>query len=215
MRYLLLFVLVITINTSKAQCGTLTSHGAIPIPLYDTSFAYVNLQVYCNEMISLQNYTVTPSGNSFMIDAFYCYGWLQVIHTTNDSIPLGVLPAGSYTYTVNIYNSYAPVTNCMAFSTSDQDAGSFNVLPVTNTIEQAIESNLHFYPNPNNGTITLENSIEISTVTLFTIDGKQVYFTDEINETLTLSDLAAGVYFIQAEMKDGSATKPQQLVLTK
>ncbi len=215
MRYLYILVLVLSVNTSKSQCGTLTSHGAIPMPLYDTTFAYVNLQVYCNEMISLQNYTVTPSGNTFMIDAFYCYGWLQVIHTTNDSIPLGVLPAGSYTYTVNIYNSYAPVTNCMSFTTSDQDAGGFNVLPVTNSIENANEVSLHFFPNPNNGTVSLENFTEISAVTLFTIDGKQVYFTNEINEILTLNDMAAGIYFIQAEMKNGSSTKPQQLIISK
>ena len=118
------------------------AHSAIPNPIYDTTEAFINLQVYCNENIWITNYSVTQNGNDFTIDAFYCYGWAQIVLTTNDSIPLGVLPAGNYTYTANIYSSYSPQTNCLSYVGSDIGSGTFTVLPLSATDIKEIEANI-------------------------------------------------------------------------
>lgn len=195
-------------------CGQMVSHSVIPSTVYDTTHAYLNLQVYCNEAINLQNYTVTQTGNAFMIDAYYCYGWLQVIQTTNDSIPLGVLPSGTYSYTVNIYNSYGPTTNCMTYITSDQDAGNFIVLPIPNGIEDLQSSNFRIYPNPTSGVINVENAEPGSLLQLYTIEGKQVFSGNINKNSLDLGNAVnAGMYILKIGDSKGQFQSAQLLIV--
>jgi hypothetical protein len=129
--YLAIFALLLTTHSIAQTCGTLVSHSAIPSPIYDTTEAKVNLQVYCHENIWLDHYNITQNGNDFTIEAYYCYGWLQVITTSNDSLSLGVLPPGNFTYNAIISVGYHPQTNCLDQMVTDSGSGSFSVEPTS------------------------------------------------------------------------------------
>lgn len=205
MRSLLLSVIIGFSLTARSQCGTIQYDGVIPNPVYDTTHAYLNLQVSCNEMITLMDQNVTIVGSSIMVDAFYCYGWLQVLTTTNDSIPLGVLPAGTYTYSVNVYSTYSPVTNCMAYSPADYASGTFNVLPIVNSLEKLDETDFEIYPNPTTSYLNIESRMVIEEVQIHDVNGYFISssFPNEKHTVTEVESLADGNYFIHL-ISDGT-----------
>lgn len=209
MKVLILFVFISLSISAKSQCGTIQYDGVIPDPLYDTTHAYLNLKVYCNEMIDLVNQNVTISGNTITVDAFYCYGWLQVLTTTNDSIPLGVLPAGNYTYSVNVYSSYSPMTNCMAFNFSDNASGVFTVLPIANSVGKLQNESIQLNPNPATSILNIQSDVNIETIEISDINGQIVsaHFSYAQNTTLDLGHLKSGVYFIKLNASGSSIVK--------
>lgn len=183
--------------TASAQCGTLTSHGVVPNPTLSNDSAWLNLQTYCGYNIWLDHYTVTPSGNSFMVEAYYCQGMLTVVTTTNDSIPLGILAAGSYSYIVNVYTS----GDCITYTTTDQDGGNFTVSNPTG-VNEASENSIEIFPNPFDETISVRIPAGISSCTVEISDagGKLIYTEKNItgsSHQINTKMLASGVYIVE------------------
>lgn len=188
---------VFSITGYNQTCGTIISQGAVPNPVDENDSVWLNVQAYCTSNMWLDHYTVTPSGNSFMINAFYCIGMLTVITYTNDSIPLGILPAGSYTYIVNTNTS----GDCITFTTADQDAGNFVVDPVGGTgISTSGLPVLSISPNPFTDFIEISAGNKISEIELFDINSKKIniqntfFSSDKI--TLNTAALLPGIYFL-------------------
>jgi hypothetical protein len=205
MRLLFILLAGLSFHSAKSQCGTLSYHGMIPSPIYDTTHSALNLQVYCNEAITLQTYNVNLSGNTLTVDAYYCYGWLQVIQTTNDTIPIGLLTAGNYSYTANIYISYAPVTNCLSYTPYTSGTNNFTVLPFTNSVTEKSEIDFNIFPNPSEGLFTITNSEKINELILYSLDGKIQYQSDQSSSTVTIPDeIANGIYLLEIRNESGS-----------
>lgn len=122
---LLLLTLTATIFQSNAQtCGQLISSGIVPVNPNSSQQQWVNLQAYCNVGYYLNTYNINQVGSTFYIDAYYCENMLQVISYTNDSIPLGTLPQGSYACFVNVYSS---ADGCTTYGQTDQAALNWDV----------------------------------------------------------------------------------------
>ncbi len=70
--------------------------------------------------------------------------------------------------------------------------------------ENAINSALHIYPNPNTGIITLETAIAKGTYQLYDITGKTLLqgSVTSTKFTLDISTLSSGVYFISVSDAD-------------
>ena len=209
MKKLILFIFFGLSLTARSQCGTIQFDGVIPNPVYDTTHAYLNLHVSCNEMISLVNQNVTIVGSTIMVDAFYCYGWLQVITTTNDSIPLGVLPPGVYTYSVNVYSSYSPVTNCMAFNQTDYASGVFTVFPIVNSVKELSSELIHLSPNPATSILNIQSEVTIETIEISDVNGQLISVHNVFGQStsLNLGNLTSGIYFIKLNASDSSIVK--------
>lgn len=144
----LLFALSLALNASfsNAQsCGQIVSCGVVPTNPVVGQECWINLQMYCNVGYFLQYYDLNFVGNSVTVNAYYCEGLIQVITYTNDSIPLGVLPAGTYTYFVNVFSS-SP--NCQAFGQTDQAAGTWQITDPAAGLSNTSNSTTRIYPNP-------------------------------------------------------------------
>jgi hypothetical protein len=214
MKQLLLCLVVGLSFTSKAQCGTITAHSIVPDPIYDTTQSYLNLQVYCNEMITLVNQNVSVVGNTIMVDAFYCYGWLQVITTTNDSISLGVLPAGDYNYNVTVYSSYSPMTNCQTFTITDNAAGLFTVNPIVNSVPELETTGFVVYPNPSDGDLFWKGNEDVKELVIYSLEGSEVFRSEANNGNLKLPEnIKEGVYFVKPVFASGRSSVPVKLII--
>lgn len=78
------------------------------------------------------------------------------------------------------------------------------------TIE--LETQIDIYPNPSNGNFYIDSEIEAS-VSIFTIDGKAVLFSDKIAEKYEVtSNLPAGIYLIKIQ---SSKERYSQLITIK
>lgn len=91
----------------------------------------------------------------------------------------------------SIDNGYPAITNNGVASVNNQLAGSFSV-----------------YPNPAKDVLNISNSIgaEITAVTVSDINGRTVKQFGSVSQ-INISDLNAGVYFVNISSNEGSLTK--------
>lgn len=192
------FLFFVSLNTKAQTCGDLNYHGILPSPASDTAEAFLNLQVYCNEMIHLDHADVNVIGNNITVDAYYCWGWLMVITTTNDSISLGLLPAGNYTYSVNIWTSYEPTFDCLSFVSATSATGNFNVEHIID--ESSIDENdlSGVWYNATNKTLHMSADKFYQTISLLSLDGK-IVFTQPNPDAVTVlpENITPGIYILQ------------------
>lgn len=207
--------MVIYVLLVKSQtCGDIYYQGIIPAPLDDTTEAFLNLQVYCNEFIHLENTDVVVVGNDIMIDAYYCWGWMMIITTTNDTIPLGVLPAGNYNYTLNVWTSYQPTYNCLAYVTDSSATGTFDVSHVVNDVGIDESANGIFFYVPANRTLGIHSQENIQRLTLYSIDGKRVLDLNPSDYQIEIPDyLSPGTYIISASIENSHSIYNEKIVL--
>lgn len=69
---------------------------------------------------------------------------------------------------------------------------------------------LSIYPNPTNDFLQIETDHEIQKVTLTDISGKQLWVAKSNKKQVNISELSAGIYFIQIETNKGTITKKIQ-----
>jgi hypothetical protein len=88
------------------------------------------------------------------------------------------------------------------------------------SVEEIAANNFSVYPNPANDMITiagLKNGMENAMVSLFDISGREVVRTQQINAngTLDVSQLSAGIYFVQLSTKTGESIGTQRVVISR
>ncbi|MFT3917826.1 T9SS type A sorting domain-containing protein [Cloacibacterium sp.] len=82
----------------------------------------------------------------------------------------------------------------------------------------AIENKLkgyRLYPNPTSSIVTIETEEEMSSLKIFTIDGKQIFYKDLIKDRkieLDLSHYPSGVYFINVYSKKGNILVNEKII---
>ncbi len=70
----------------------------------------------------------------------------------------------------------------------------------SSTKEQSIISNLSIYPNPTNAQIIIDADANIEALTILDIMGKTVKTMVAPNQTIDVSDLTKGIYFLQIQL---------------
>ena len=131
---------------------------------------------------------------------FYTYQWFfngDSIDSYDPLFPEWVLPKDSLqvgTYTVAVSNE-----NCTKLS----DGYVWDINGVKDIIRDDLVS---VFPNPTTGIVTIEseNAHNISAITLSDTKGEVIFRTSGLNSnTLDLSNLTSGIYFLRIESKDG------------
>jgi hypothetical protein len=73
----------------------------------------------------------------------------------------------------------------------------------TGLTEIASSGSVNIYPNPNNGSFSIENDGDLSKIVVYNILGKSVYTNENINSDITqLSGFDKGIYLVQITSKD-------------
>jgi len=146
------------------------------------------------------NYSVAGGDVAFMnmSSNAVTYSW-----DFGDGSPLVADPNPTHTYTANgTYSVQLIVTNSCGSDTTMQEVN----LSTVSIEEEILASAISLYPNPSNGQFNVSfdglNSDEVS-VSVFTIDGKQVYkqsfgaVMGQYLHSVDISQLAKGVYVVQ------------------
>lgn len=96
---------------------------------------------------------------------------------------------------------------------NDQGAMLTGVLPtfncVTTGIDNTVEINnlIKIYPNPTNGIFEIESKNDIKRMTITNTIGKIVFETSVITNSIDISHLTNGIYFIRLEIDNQSTVK--------
>lgn len=98
-----------------------------------------------------------------------------------------------------------------AFSDPDQFYLSLDNIKIEQSLlatSDAKRSTLSFYPNPAKNTLTVDNTKEVTDITVYDLSGKKVLNTKpkSKNVNLDVSKLAKGVYMMRVATEDGAKT---------
>ena len=165
-------------------------------------------------------YSTTPTGgpvwNTFEFECDYSTGtWEVFANGTSQGTFVNADPVAS----VNIYpgagvNYYLDNVEWGALKDDACRSASRTEAVVTvedcSNILELAKGNLDVYPNPNNGSFTVENSVDIVKLTITDVHGKIVQSINEINLNkvdVDLTDLEKGMYMINIETKKGTLTE--------
>ena len=174
----------VTSSTATSNSIIFTVSGAMPVSSYTYS---ANQLAY--------TFTSTSTGAT---SYFWNFGDGNTSTLQNPTHTYAT--SGTYTVTLIVYNT----------------CGSNNSFQNINAIENGISSNsldfhLEIYPNPSNGIITIENNTsEHYQISVTDITGREVYSTiieNKIN-TLNISDLSDGMYYLQYSSEKGKKNVP-------
>ena len=165
-------------------------------------------------------YSTTPTGgpvwNTFEFECDYSTGtWEVFVNGTSQGTFVNADPVAS----VNIYpgagvNYYLDNVEWGALKDDACRSASRTEAVVTvedcSNILELAKGDLDVYPNPNNGSFTVENSVDIVKLTITDVHGKIVQSINEINLNkvdVDLTDLEKGMYMINIETKKGTLTE--------
>lgn len=196
MHKLIFLGFLLFLQPANAQyCGIIESSEIVPANVQVNQNQWLNAQVYCNVGYFLNYYVVNVNGNHFAVEAYYCKTLTQATTLTNDSIPLGPLPAGNYTYELTIFTS---PDGCASYSPTDTTTGAWSV-PSTASLPENGNTLFRCYPNPAQGQLHIETPLQEGFIHLYQTDGSLVLQEafDSGLHIIDLPDLAPGIYILQ------------------
>lgn len=180
--------------THPSSCKKSDVVNVVVNSLPTVGLTFVNPEIFCPTNNGRPLTEGTPSGGTYI-------GSGVTGNTFNAS------SAGQGTYVI-LYNYTGP-NGC-----SNIARDTLRVYACVGVDELENDLGLNVYPNPNNGTFTLEVSAgkEIdATVQIITIDGRLVY-SDKISgngvmtKAIDIAELANGIYYLKLETKDSART---------
>ena len=159
--------------------------------------------------------TINPSTGPTDVGSFTTVGV-----TVNPTLVAGfVYPKTwtQYSYTVSGLTGATPVKFGFRYfvtnggpSGANSDIIGIDTFSVDRTLGTAdfFKSNFTIYPNPANSVINISNpnSLEITSASITDVNGRIVKQLNSSVESLNVSDLNAGVYFLKVSTADGSGT---------
>lgn len=88
----------------------------------------------------------------------------------------------------------------------------FSVTTASASVDSALAGSFSVYPNPATDVLNISNSInaEINAITITDLNGrtvKQITANGSVDSQINISDLNAGVYFVNINSNEGSLTK--------
>lgn len=129
-----------------------------------------------------------------------------VLELLTNADPIAMAPAfggalNSF-YNANIDNT--TTENYFSGQISGQESFSFDTLSIAQL--QVADQSISVYPNPATDVLNISTTLDITTLEMFDILGKQVLSAENI-KTINVNQLNAGVYLLKITTNKGSLTK--------
>jgi len=140
------------------------------------------------------NSTIIPGTDQYMAVRFNLapnlaagdpvyYGWVRV----------NIDASGNVTYKDYAYNATAGTP--------------INTGDMPNAINDSNIPEITIYPNPVNNQLHINTENKITSVSIWNLDGKEVYSQENPSNTVNISFIPAGVYFVKVKMADKISVK--------
>ncbi len=207
MKALNTIVLLALAITGTAQSITQLRVDPANPTVNDTVLLIADLQFRSSACV-LDNKSHTIIGNSIVASTQHCVGIAQAICNTADTFVLGVLNSGRYTVDLTLSSGAGPVPCTPGIAPSDTDTMSFRVQTVLGIKDQVLPS-FSLYPNPAKDIIDLSDAYKqmVTSLKVLSATGAIVLESDNPNESIDVSDLAPGVYYVELYHKTGVFTE--------
>ena len=155
---------------------------------------------------NLSNFTFQKLETTLYLGLFYDISgaWPFVGCTSIDTSYIGKLDSGKYIMYVYLNEIFDSDTT---FSI-DQDTLEFNVANTSSIIDNNLKY-LQIYPIPTKNLLFIElpDRIEVKSLTLFNLQGKQMIEFDPKLKKLNIKGIDSGLYFLSILTNKGSVTK--------
>lgn len=181
------------------NCTIVTNNTCATTPTATTSFTVNTGAAVATASVSGLTLTAHPAGAT-------SYQWYDC---TNHVIING---ATSQNYTATSNGSYAVIIKSGSCST---DTSSCIVISTVGLKDNVVNAAVRLYPNPNNGTFTLDINNETADVQIIDLLGNTIYTAKHTkgSVTLNLMDVASGVYLIKVNSNNIHTTN--RLIINK
>ncbi|MBK9414569.1 MAG: T9SS type A sorting domain-containing protein [Bacteroidetes bacterium] len=161
----------------------------------------------------LVNQNFTMSGNNITTNHYHCPGMLTVICPGIDTLPIGVLSAGTYNVTANLFQgTFDSIGNCAEFIKIDSTDFVF-IVSVGTGVDQILKANPTVFLNKE--TISISNLYSTYEFVLYDVRGKQIISRNVSSTENNFSiSVEPGVYFYSLR-KEGKQEFTGKLVVGK
>lgn len=147
------------------------------------------------------------SGNSIYCSTLHCTGMLAVICNDMDTFKINPLPAGNYTYYIQVDQGGLPAPCTPGIVAGDSDSITFVVTPVTGVKNSVNEDSFSVKVNENDINIVFKNPDEVQLVTLTDITGKLLFSETTVPDNMRIiKPISKGVFMLNVVLKDGMVT---------
>jgi len=197
---LFIFILPLLINSQNVNIGYIVAS-----PVIGTNDINLQINSYCGNVHFLNNYNYTNNNSNFNIDV--CYEGTLLLMPTNITSDITLSNANTTGYHEIIVNAYFRIGIIDPVNTCSNVINSYILTfdgPLTQQRFFTLDNNtfgtkkISLYPNPNNGTFSLDLPASTIDIKLEIIDlsGKVIYNNNNYTGSpIEIKYLAKGVYF--------------------
>lgn len=211
-----LFTSLVISTSIFAQGGSIISFYTLPAsPTTNDA-----VQVVAELMFTSGSCELSEQGHATTLShtdayAHHCVGMLTVICPTTDTFDLGILPEGNHTFVLTLTTGAAPAPCTPGIVTDDVDSITFTVDPSLG-IHTPDAVDFSVYPNPANTQLTVESIVRspCTVVSIYNAQGQFVASSvvEKPQTILDISALGIGLYYLQLQSAEGTATKKLQII---
>jgi type IX secretion system substrate protein len=167
----------------------------------DTIIVYANVSFPsggCEEKVV----THSVLGQQVLGNSLHCLGVLSVICSTTDTFKINPLPAGIYTFVLQLNAGQSPAPCTPGINPGPVDSVSFTVSP-TVSLNEVYKSEIIIFPNPTSSSIQLNLDSNVSLpvyAEVYSTGGKLILRQkiNSFNQKVDISGLAGGQYIVRA-----------------
>lgn len=205
-----------TWSSTNTAVATISSGGVLtPVTIGLTSIIYSHLGCFATKNIYVNT---VPNAGSISGSYYVCPTPINFSETTTGGTWGITNPSIAGVSTTGAVFAIAPGLDTVTYSVTNGCGTSkaifpINTTPCLNGVEEVTINalSMEIYPNPNNGTFTINNAsgrTEVVNVTVTDLLGRQVkQVAANTNSTTTIkTDLPKGMYFITASTAQGTRT---------
>jgi Secretion system C-terminal sorting domain/Putative metal-binding motif/Fibronectin type III domain len=194
-----------TCSTALIQSGCVA-----PSPVYATALSSTSLQLYWPNIAGAPGYQV-----QYRISTTST--WTTVNANTTGLTLTGLTPGALYYYRIRTKCTLVPVTYSpfsLVYAFSMPNVAQFVAPTVTESTTYSIESpvSLKLFPNPAVTELNIElQNFEATQLTIININGQKMVAipAEKIGQSIDISQLASGIYLIQATDANGQIQSGQ------
>jgi hypothetical protein len=148
-------------------------------------------------LLAQNNYTADIEDDAFSIDTIVSGG----VFSGN-----GVDINGVFDPSLVTPGTYEIIYTVTTNGCPQRDTAFVEVTTTVGIIQKNKTNTVSIYPNPSNGSMSINSSLIIKTISITDIMGKEVHTSNpnSFNKKLTLNNISKGMYFVKIETQSGS-----------
>jgi len=207
-KIILLLTLVLSSHISNSQMI-----HSLNVSPNGTDTVDVNLEVFETNYINFLSYNYEFVGNQINLKVCYEFSPVSVAPLLSNTFNIPIINPNNYTLNIEIYRTDL-LTTCDYTDLTDTATLPFTT-PLTDTVYlgvaefEEVTNQIIVFPNPVKGVLNIKvsGSLDIKNIEIYNMLGNQIKSYSNNFESLDVSELSNGLYFLKFGTNKGMITK--------